>query len=256
MLGVRRSGNFHIGTSGWNYPHWRGLFYPQGLPAGKWFARYAQVFRTVEINNTFYHLPREETFNAWRRQAPENFIYAVKANRFITHMKKLKDPASTLEKFLPRAKRLEEHLGPILYQLPPGWRPNLERLRRFCEQLPANLTHVMEFRQPAWLGEETFRILEEHEVCLCIHDMFPHHPRRVIGKALYVRFHGVGARYGGSYSRRDLRPWAAWMRETAASGCEVYAYFNNDRNGYAIRNAQTLRELLGVADQMEMACAA
>ncbi len=241
-----RKGAFRIGTSGWNYAHWRGKFYPEGLPAHQWFEYYAGVFDTVEINNTFYHLPEARTFTGWSKQASPGFIYAVKASRYITHIKKLKDPRQALDRFLRRARRLKEHLGPILYQLPPGWRPNLERLKQFCQRLPAGLTHVMEFRRRDWLQDPTLDILAEHGVCLCIHDMLPEHPRRLTGKAAYVRFHGVGSKYGGNYSRSELSQWAKWMGETAHSGHDVYAYFNNDSNAYAVGNAQTLREILAV----------
>jgi uncharacterized protein YecE (DUF72 family) len=243
---MSNSAQCHIGTSGWNYNHWRGRFYPDDLPAHEWFAHYAGVFNTVEINNTFYQLPATKTLNAWHKQAPQGFIYAVKANRFITHLKKLKDPKKPLAHFLKRARRLRRHLGPVLYQLPPHWKPDVERLARFCEHLPADLTHVVEFRERAWLQAETYAALAEHGVCLCIHDLLKRHPRRITGKAVYVRFHGVGSKYGGGYSRRRLRRWADWMREAADEGHDVYAYFNNDRNAYAVRDAQTLRELLGV----------
>jgi uncharacterized protein YecE (DUF72 family) len=235
-----------IGTSGWNYRHWRGRFYPDDLPAHGWFKHYCEAFDTVEINNTFYHLPTEATFDGWRDQAPKGFLYAVKANRFITHMKKLKDPEEPLELFLGRARRLGAHLGPILYQLPPRWKPNLERLEKFCEQLPDDLTHVIEFREPDWLKEETYRILAQYRVCLCIHDLIRDHPRRITGKATYVRFHGAGTKYGGSYSDSALQRWAGWMREAAEESHEVYAYFNNDSNAYAVANAQALHEILGV----------
>lgn len=239
-------GSIHIGTSGWNYDHWRGRFYPAGLPVNSWFAHYSRFFDTVEVNNTFYRLPPAKTFTAWNEQAPNGFIYAVKANRFITHMKKLRSPGKPLSLFLRRARRLGEHLGPVLYQLPPHWKPDLQRLVRFCRRLPPDLTHVIEFRERAWLQAATYEALAEYGVCLCIHDMLDHHPRRVTGKAAYIRFHGAGLKYGGNYSRSQLRRWAEWMRETADAGHEVYAYFNNDQNAYAVRNALALRGILGI----------
>jgi uncharacterized protein YecE (DUF72 family) len=156
---MSKGAQVHVGTSGWNYDHWRGRFYPHDMPDNKWFEHYAGVFRTVEINNTFYHLPELKTFNAWNKQAPHGFVYAVKASRFITHMKKLKDPKKPLARFLQRARRLGSHLGPVLYQLPPHWKPDVERLTRFCEQLPDDLTHVIEFRKRAWLQQETYAAL-------------------------------------------------------------------------------------------------
>lgn len=243
---MNRPGTIRIGTSGWNYAHWRGRFYPEGLSGSDWFEHYAGVFDTVEINNTFYHLPGTGVFDNWEEQAPRGFVYAVKASRFITHMKKLKDPRQPLRLFLGRARRLRSHLGPVLFQLPPHWNPDLERLDDFCRRLPKDLTHVMEFRERAWLIDEVYEVLKEHGVCLCVHDMLKRHPRRLTGKAAYVRFHGTGSKYGGSYSRRRLQAWADWMREAASDGHDVYAYFNNDGRAYAIRNARTLREIIGV----------
>ena len=243
---MTRRARIRIGTSGWIYADWRGRFYPEDLPSKKWFVHYAGVFDSVEINNSFYHLPTVRTFDYWNKNAPTGFIYAVKANRFITHMKKLKAPKVPLTQFLRRARRLGSHLGPILYQLPPHWKPALERLAGFCAQLPRDLTHVIEFRERAWLNEETYNLLKQHRVCLCIHDMLTRHPRRITGSAIYVRFHGASSKYSGSYSRRRLTRWADWMREAAANGHDVYAYFNNDRNVDAVRNAQTLRRILDI----------
>ncbi|MFW6125290.1 MAG: DUF72 domain-containing protein [Pirellulales bacterium] len=233
-----------IGTSGWNYPHWRGRFYPKGLPADRWFEHYAKSFDTVEINNTFYQLPEQSTFDHWRQQAPRGFLYAVKANRFITHMKKLKDPREPLENFLSRARRLGAHLGPILYQLPPHWKRNTERLEAFCRLLPRELCHVFEFRERDWLCDEVYDVLEANRCCLCVHDLLQRHPRRVTGPASYIRFHGAGEQYGGSYRRRRLRRWARWIGDVVGGGRTVYAYFNNDANAYAVHDARVLRELL------------
>jgi uncharacterized protein YecE (DUF72 family) len=237
-------GDFRIGTSGWNYDHWRGRFYPRELPASRWFEYYSKVFDTVEINNTFYQLPAAKTFDHWREQAPLTFVYAVKANRFLTHMKKLKDPAQPLRRFFSRARRLREHLGPILYQLPPNWKRNVERLGKFCDVLPGDLTHVFEFRDSDWLAGETFATLESHGACLCVHDLLDRHPRRVTGPAAYVRFHGSGQLYSGRYPRDQLRRWADWMRDVASHDRRVFAYFNNDAEGNAVRDAMALRKLL------------
>jgi uncharacterized protein YecE (DUF72 family) len=235
-----------VGTSGWNYRHWRGRFYPGELPVRGWFGHYSEVFDTVEVNNTFYRLPEAKTFEAWRDQAPSDFCYAVKANRFITHIKKLKDVKEPLSLFLERARRLGTHLGPILYQLPPHWGPDIRRLEAFCDALPGDLTHVVEFRERGWLSEEVYEVLEERMVSLCIHDLLKRHPRRLTGKVVYVRFHGAGAKYGGSYSNERLRRWAGWLRRAAGEGRDVYVYFNNDADAHAVENATTLAELLGV----------
>ncbi len=234
---------FRVGTSGWNYKHWRERFYPAGLPEAEWFAHFSRAFDTVEINNTFYHLPPIQTFDKWQKQAPARFCFAVKANRFITHVKKLNEPAQPLRLFLTRARHLKDHLGPVLYQLPPRWNPNVDRLRTFCELLPKDLTHVVEFRNRAWLTAEVLEILRSNRVCLCLHDILPDHPREITGPSIYVRFHGTSG-HNGNYSDAQLRDWASWLRDNAPrSGC-VYAYFNNDVNAYAISNALKLREFL------------
>jgi uncharacterized protein YecE (DUF72 family) len=228
------------------YSHWRGRFYPQSLAAKRWFAYYATQFDTVEINNTFYRLPEEGCFDAWRKQAPAGFVYAVKASRYLTHLKKLKDPAEAISRLLSRAARLRDHLGPILYQLPPAWRPDLPRLRDFCSQLPRPFIHVFEFRQADWLREDVFAALAEFGASICIHDILPRHPLLVLGKVAYVRFHGSGARYGGSYSAAALRRWAKKLETLADTGRPVFVYFNNDAEANAVRNARTLRNMLNV----------
>lgn len=238
------SGSIRVGTSGWNYDHWRGRFYPKGLSSQEWFGHYCQQFDTVEINNTFYHQPQDSTFDAWRKQAPRGFRYAVKANRYITHMKKLNDPAEPLARFFAGTFRLKEHLGPLLYQLPPHWNKNLPRLDQFLKQLPQQRLHVMEFRERDWLDEDTYELLHEYGVGLCVHDMLPRHPRRVTGKIVYVRFHGAGSTYGGKYRPSRLQKWAEWIEE-AAHDRDAYVYFNNDESAYAVRNALELKEMLG-----------
>ncbi len=237
--------NPRVGTSGWVYPHWRDVFYPIGLPQREWFAHYARHFDTVEINNTFYRLPAETTFDAWRDQAPVGFLYAVKASRYITHVRRLRDCAEPLERFLSRVRRLGPHLGPILYQLPPRWKPNLDRLARFLALLPPDLTHVVEFRDERWFIPEVFDLLRAHNVAFCIFHMPElETPLEVTADVVYVRFHGAGALYMGSYPDDVLRTWAARMREWVASGLQVYAYFNNDAFGNAVRNALTLKTFL------------
>ena len=235
---------YRIGCSGWIYNHWRGLFYPAKMPARQWFEHYAREFDTVEINNTFYRLPEADVFDAWRLQAPKEFIYAVKASRFLTHHKKLKDPAEPLERLFSRARHLGKHLGPVLYQLPPNWKPDVGRLASFCAMLPPDATHVFEFRSPEWLAEDVLDVLRAHKVCLCIHDLIPDHPRHLIGPIVYVRFHGATGKYSGCYSQDQMRAWADWLRSVAQPRRPVYAYFNNDIGGHAVENARMLRDLL------------
>jgi len=236
-----------IGCSGWNYRHWRGVFYPEGLPVKRWFAHYAAHFDTVEINASFYRRPTPETFAAWRDQAPPGFCYAVKAPRFITHMRKLKDCEDSIAEFIGRARHLSPALGPILYQLPPNWRFDRERLESFLTLLPKDLSHVFEFREPSWMTDEVLAILDVAGVGFCTHD-FPGlaTPRSATGRIAYVRFHGTGGKYWGRYSEEALADWADWMRGQEAEGRTVWAYFNNDIHGDAIADAKALKRLLDV----------
>ena len=231
-----------VGCSGWQYKHWRGNFYPTELPLKDWFGHYARVFDTVEINNSFYRLPEAETFAAWKARAPAGFLFAVKASRFLTHMKKLKDPEEPLQRFFSRARALGRHLGPVLYQLPPGWKLDLDRLRHFLDLLPRDVTHVLEFREPTWHTPVVYELLEGHRVSLCLHDMPGSATGRMrVGPSVYVRFHGASGRYGGSYRDDRLAEWAEWLQESVRAGTDVFAYFNNDIGGYAPENALTLR---------------
>jgi uncharacterized protein YecE (DUF72 family) len=240
--------NVHIGCSGWIYRHWRELFYPAGLPQRLWFDHYARTFRTVELNTSFYHLPKAETFAKWRDQAPEGFRYAVKAPRFITHMKKLKDCSEPVEEFLGRARNLGPAIGPILYQLPPRWAYNRERLELFIALLPADLVHVFEFREKSWLTGEVLALLDSRGVSFCAHDM-PGlaTPRWASGPIAYVRFHGGTGKYVGRYSDAALLAWTDWIVEQAEAGRDIWCYFNNDIHGHAIHDALTLRAMVGQA---------
>ena len=239
------AGRALIGCSGWQYRHWRGNFYDAALPQSRWFDHYAAVFDTVEINNSFYRLPEKATFARWAARAPGGFIYAVKASRFLTHMKKLKDPEEPLDRLLSRARALGRHLGPILYQLPPGWKLDRERLEHFLQALPRGLRHVLEFRDPTWYADDVLRLLEAHRVALCLHDMRGSATgRQRVGPFVYVRFHGPSGTYSGGYSADRLGSWAAWLHEQRLAGADVYAYFNNDVGGHAPRDALTLRRLM------------
>lgn len=238
-------GSLRVGCSGWEYKPWRGGFYPADLPRSRWFDYYADRFDTVEINNTFYRLPETRAFAAWARRAPKGFCYAIKASRFLTHMKKLKDPEEPLARLFTRMRPLERVQGPVLYQLPPGWKLDLERLERFLRVLPKGVQHVMEFRDPSWYAGDALRLLRRARVALCLHDMRGSATgRQVTGPCIYVRFHGATGNYGGGYSTGSLRGWAEWLRAERRAGTDVYAYFNNDVGGHAPRNALTLRGML------------
>ena len=238
------AGEIRVGCSGWRYAHWRTLFYPTGLAQNRWFDYYASQFDTVEINNTFYRLPEAPTFATWRRTAPPGFLYAVKASRFLTHMKKLKEPKEPLHRLFARARSLGPTLGPVLYQLPPHWDVNADRLTAFLRALPRRRMHAIEFRDPRWYTDAVFALLERHHVACCVHDMPGSvSPRQIVGPFIYARLHGP-IRYGGRYDDRILDHWAHWLGQHARRGIHVYAYFNNDVGGHAPRDAIRLRERL------------
>jgi uncharacterized protein YecE (DUF72 family) len=240
-----RKKNLRIGCSGWQYRHWRGDFYPDELPTSRWYAHYALHFDTVEINNSFYRLPPADTFAKWREQAPRHFLYAVKASRFLTHMKKLKDPEDPLFRFFENAKQLGPHLGPILYQLPPNFPVNLERFETFLRALPRGYRHAVEFRETTWYDERVYDLMRRYNVALCLHDMQGSASGKlIVGPFIYVRFHFGTQKYGGAYEDRRLDDWAAWLAERASEGLDVFAYFNNDTGGHAPRDAVRLRERL------------
>jgi uncharacterized protein YecE (DUF72 family) len=234
-----------IGTSGWEYAHWRGDFYPTDLPKGRWFEHYARHFDTVELNTSFYRLPRAEAFAGWRTKAPSGFTFAVKASRYLTHVKRLSEPEEPLERFWTRARRLGDRFGPVLYQLPPRWLPNEERLAQFLDAIPRDHPQVVEFRDRRWYTPTIYELLERAGVGLCLHDMggsATAHDR--VGPLVYVRFHGSGARYGGRYPDAALVAWAERIASWSAGGCPVWAYFNNDIGGHAVRDAARLRDMV------------
>jgi len=239
-------GKVHIGTSGWHYKHWLGLFYPEKFPPREMLSYYAERFDTVEINNSFYHLPAPSTFDSWRENSPKTFVFAVKGSRFITHMKKLKDPESSTAKFFAGAERLGRKLGPILFQLPPRWHVDLERLSDFLSAMPRDHRYSFEFRDPSWHTKEVFELLRKHNAAFCIYDLAGQETAlEITAEFTYVRFHGPGeARYAGSYPTQTLKKWATRIKEWRRDLSGIYVYFNNDVGGHAIRNAKELRDLL------------
>jgi uncharacterized protein YecE (DUF72 family) len=233
----------HIGTSGWQYDDWRGAFYPDDLPQRKWLEFYSSRFLTVEVNNSFYRLPGRETFQRWREQTPAGFVVAVKASRFITHMKRLRDPEEPVALLWERASGLGDRLGPVLFQLPPRFPVEMERLRRLVSALPREMRPAFEFRDPSWYNDEVFLLLDDAGAALVWPDRPGVRPALpALGGWLYVRFHQGTAR-GPDYRRDKLRRWAS--RIAAANAKEAFIYFNNDQTGAAIRNALTMIELLG-----------
>ena len=236
----------HIGTSGWHYKHWRGPFYPEDLPDEDLLKHYLKYFHTAETNNTFYQLPEKETFTRWRYSVPDSFIFSVKASRYITHMKKLKDPEQPLANFFTGIKELGEKLGPILFQLPPRWHLNIERLRGFLRALPEGHRYAFEFRDESWFEKQTEEALRDRGAAFCMYD-FEHResPHSVTTDFVYVRLHGPDGAYQGKYDDQTLKRWAKDLSSWVNDGKDVFCYFDNDEKGYAAQNALRLKELLG-----------
>jgi uncharacterized protein YecE (DUF72 family) len=237
-----------IGCSGWNYAHWRERVYPKGVPQRRWLEHYATLFDTVEVNNTFYRLPKRESVAAWVEQTPPDFLFAVKASRFLTHMKRLTGIGQGVERFYERIEPLaaSPKLGPVLWQLPETFHRDDERLAFALERLPPG-RHCFEFRHPSWFAADVYALLREHRVALVIgdHPERPFQAHELTADWTFVRFHYGSRGRNGNYSDRELETWkrriAQWCRRV-----DVLAYFNNDWEGYAVRNGLTLRRLLGV----------
>jgi len=236
----------HIGTSGWHYKHWVGPFYPAKLPPAKMLQFYIERFDTVEINNTFYRLPTASAIEGWCRETPPDFCFAVKASRYITHNRKLNDPVNALQKFLPVIEKFGPRLGPILFQLPPLWKLNLERLGQFLEGLPKHHYYAFELRNPTWNVPEVYEVLNRHNAAYCIYELAGYlSPIQITADFAYVRLHGPGAnKYQGDYSAKSLCTWAtrieAWRKELK----HVFVYFDNDQAAYAAKNALELQAML------------
>ena len=269
--------NIFIGTSGWVYPDWQGKFYPSNLIQKKWLEVYAQNFQTVEINSTFYHSMRPTTFEKWAKAVPSNFIFAVKASRFITHIKRLKDPREPLSRFMEAVLSLDKKLGPALFQMPPRFKADEERLESFLStvhglqstvvgrrkktatQLHSRSVHgsseahsgseirlAFEFRDLSWFNESIYKILKKYNAALVITESGGYWPSSEVVTAdfTYLRFHGEGGSYASKYTDGELNDWVAKIKKWQKAGIGVYAYFNNDVAAFAIENAKTLISLL------------
>jgi uncharacterized protein YecE (DUF72 family) len=240
-----------VGTSGWNYKHWsEGVFYPSGLKTSEWLNHYAQYFDSVEINNSFYRLPEKWVFKKWYETPPAKFIFAVKASRFITHMKKLADPQEHLPLFLENASALKEKLGVVLFQLPPYWKFNRDRLEGLFDflsrqQILPGLHAALEIRHKSWQSNTCFDILIKYNISLALTD-WPGLPIEgpLTAEFVFMRRHGPGSLYASNYSDAHLKRDAQRIRTWLAQGKDVYIYFNNDAFGYAVKNAQTLKDYL------------
>ncbi|HKJ72388.1 MAG TPA: DUF72 domain-containing protein [Gammaproteobacteria bacterium] len=240
------TGRIRIGTSGWQYDHWKGPFYPRELARRGFLGYYAERFDTTEVNSFFYGLPKADTVASWRQAVPADFAFAVKASRYITHMKKLKDPEASLARFRERIDLLGSQLGPILFQLPPNWGANPDRLRAFLQALPKGPRYTFEFRDPSWFTPEVLGLLEDYGAAFCIYELGEQvSPLTVTADFAYVRLHGPEAGYRGDYGEGALESWAHQLRHWQGQGLDTYLFFDNDEAGYAALDGMRLRRLLG-----------
>lgn len=238
----KSKGKIYIGTSGWHYLHWRGPFYPVDLSPNNFLEYYTRHFRTVEINNTFYRLPEARAFNTWRDKVPTGFVFAVKASRFITHVKRLKDPATPTANFVERAKILGDKLGPVLFLIPPKWNLNTERLRGFLDILPSGFRYAFEFRDTSWFDDAVNDLLKEHNAAFCIYDFAgTQSPLNVTADFVYIRLHGPEeTAYSGRYTDKNIADRARFINDMSEEGKDIYCYFDNDEAGYAVQDAMKL----------------
>jgi uncharacterized protein YecE (DUF72 family) len=238
-------GQVRIGTSGWVYKHWLDLFYPRTIPGAEQLPFYAQHFDTVEVNFSFYRLPERTVFESWRERTPEGFLFAVKGSRFLTHIKKLKEPEEPLQRLMERAGGLEEKLGPILFQFPATWKQDLERLETFLVAMRAypQQRFTFEFRHRSWLVPEVYALLEGAGAALCL-PVSPNVPLdvRLTAPWTYIRMHQ--GRHGTGYTDPELQLWADRIQGFLQDQMDVYVYFNNDPGGHAIYDGRHLSELL------------
>lgn len=250
MAAAALRSQFLIGCSGWYYRHWEGL-YPRGEPSHRWFKHYTDRFPTVELNAPFYRWPKPETVRRWKRAAPDGFIYSVKVNGAITHERRFTGTKRLIREFCSLGETLGAHMGCFLFQTPGSFRYSAPRLRRILDQLDTRWRNVLEFRHRGWWNEEAFEMIREASagtpgIIFCT-TSGPRLPRDVVVTApdVYVRFHGVKRWYRHDYTRDELREWKTRLRASGAR--RVYAYFNNDRDGFALENAEMLRRVRGVS---------
>ncbi len=239
-----------IGTSGWNYSHWRKIFYPEEISQGRWLEFYSRYFETVEVNMTFYRFPLEKNVENWKNKVPEGFVFSVKGNRSITHIKKLKNVESLLKKFLSVISMFGEKLGPILFQLPPSFSFKKELLKEFCEILSSqeiikNGKFSIELRDKRWVNEEVFSILRIYNISLCFSD----YPGVEIDSPLtadfvYMRRHGPTFLYSSLYSEKEIRRDAFFIEKYLKKNVDVFVYYNNDAHAWAVQNALQLKEMV------------
>ena len=237
--------HIHIGTSGWHYGHWVGPFYPEGVKPEDYLAYYAGRFAAVEINNTFYRLPAPEVLAGWRVSTPPAFMFACKASRYITHMKKLKDPEQSIRSFFDAVDVLGAKLGPVLFQLPPRWHVDAARLRTFLAALPGGHRYAFEFRDETWFTPDVYEALADHNAAFCIYDLDrSRSPVKITADFAYVRLHGPDGPYRGQYDGRTLSGWVRRFRRWTGEGRDVYCFFDNDERGYAVDDAHRMLQMV------------
>ncbi len=245
-MSEEKKGKLFLGTSGFYYGHWVGKFYPEELPRSQWLTFYSKNFSSIEINSSFYHLPKEKTLLSWYKKTSEGFKFSLKASKVITHTKKLRNTEDEVKKFIGLATLLKEKLGVILFQLPGSLKYDYKLLEEFLRFLPQdNTKYTIEFRDSSWFREDIFALLKKYEVALCnvsspkIRELF-----EVTSSFLYIRFHGLNSWYRHNYTKDELLPWAKFVKNHMESGRDVYVYFNNDASGFAIQNAELLKTLI------------
>jgi len=235
--------SIRIGTSGWMYNHWQRIFYPDKWPKSKWLEYYAGQFDTVELNASFYRLPNPKTFKGWKERTPDNFLWSVKASKFITHIRRLKDPAEPLSRLYNSITGLGEKLGVILFQLPPSLSFDEKVFIDFCESLDPNFRYALEIRHPSWINSRVSAVLSEFNMALCISDTAGRYPssEAITADFVYIRLHGPRSLYASEYSEEELRVWAEKVIDWNKN---AFIYFDNDFKGHAIKNARRLKEIL------------
>ena len=236
----------YIGTSGFSYRDWIDKFYPDDLPSTQWLEYYSQHFETVELNNTFYRLLGEKTFINWKKRTPENFIFSVKAHQRLTHWHRLKISSEDWKIFEQRVSLLGEKLGVILFQLPPSMKKNADRLANFLRQYKTQIRFAFEFRHQSWFDQEIYKILKAFNCAMVFHDaqQWPPPPFEITADFVYIRFHGVEAVYNYEYSKNQLENWQLKIENWFHQKLDVFAYFNNDVDCFAVKNAKELIELV------------
>ncbi len=233
--------SLHIGTSGWHYPHWHGRFYPGGLKPEEWLGFYARKFACVEVNTSFYSPLDSASIQRWCDAVPDDFRFAVKAPKSITHLHKLRNASAELDSFLESVQPFGTRLGPLLFQLPPRWHCNIERLQSFLELLPNEFRYSFEFRDRDWHRPEVYVALEQAGAAFCVFDLAGTHcPQAATSELVYIRLHGPDGAYSGSYSAAALRTWGTSVDRWLRQGRDVYVFFDNDEQAYSIRNALSM----------------